>query len=73
MQHYATLKTQGNEGQKMKVYNTKRGAQNQATRLNKIESANNTLKFWEVELTVLDSKLGYFIYDCSNGIQEIWG
>jgi len=56
----------------MKIYNTKRGAQNQATRLNKIESANNTLKFWEIELTVFDSKLGYFIYDCSTGIQDFF-
>ena len=57
----------------MKIYNTKSGAQNQATRLNKVESANNTLKFWEVELTVANGKLGYFIYDCSTGIQEIYG
>ena len=57
----------------MKIYNTKQGAQNQATRLNKVESANKTIKFWEVELTVFNGKLGYFIYDCSTGEQEIWG
>jgi hypothetical protein len=57
----------------MKIYNTKRGAQNQATRLNKIESANNTLKFWEVEMIVFDSKLVYVIEDCSTGISEIFG
>ena len=57
----------------MKIYNTKRGAQNNATRLNKVESANNTLKFWEVETIIVNSKLVYVIEDCSTGISEIFG
>jgi len=57
----------------MKIYDTKRGAQNQATRLNKIESANNTRKFWEVEMILVDRKFVYVIEDCSSGISEIWG
>ena len=57
----------------MKIYNTKRGAQNQATRLNKVESANNTLKFWEVEMIVVDSKLVYVIENDSFGGVERFG
>jgi hypothetical protein len=57
----------------MKIYDTKRGAQNQATRLNKVESANNTLKFWEVENVLVNAKIKYVIGDCSTGITEIWG
>lgn len=57
----------------MKIYDTKRGAQNQATRLNKVESVNNTLRFWEVESVIVNAKIKYVIEDCSNGIPEIWG
>ena len=57
----------------MKIYDTKRGAQNQATRLNKVESANNTLRFWEVGNVLINAKIKYVIEDCSSGIAEIWG
>lgn len=57
----------------MKVYETKRGAQNAATRLNKIESANNTLKFWEVQTILVDSKFVYVIENDFFGGVERFG
>jgi len=57
----------------MKTYESKRGAQNAATRLNKIESANNTLKFWEVEMILVDRKFVYVIENASTGISEYYG
>jgi hypothetical protein len=56
----------------MKLYATKSGAQNNATRLNKIESANNSLQFWEVDSIVIDNEIKYYIYTFDIGIEVIF-
>ena len=57
----------------MKLYATKSGAQNNATRLNKIESVKNSAQFWEVDSIIVDGKLKYYIFtEDSMGIEIIF-
>jgi hypothetical protein len=57
----------------MKTFNTKRGAQNVATRLNKIESQNKTFAYWQVESIVINNEFKYYVETETRHGVEIYG